>query len=409
MSVNVYIALGSNVGDRRAHLNGAIDALREHPAIGVLRVSTYLETAPVGGPAGQDKYLNAAAQLVTNMLPEELLHVLLEVEQRFGRTRGEPNAPRTLDLDLLLYKNVVRASPDPILPHPRMHTRPFVLEPLAEIAPTVKHPVLGVTIRRLSETLHSVPPPGLTLCGKKALVTGSTSGIGQAIAEAFAAAGAWVIVHGRSTERARAVADELHANDVACLGIAADLHAPADCEFLADSAWRAWDGLDILVCNAGADTLTGEAARSPFEHKLAELWSVDVQATILLTRSIGAKMQQRGQGVILTMGWDQAEVGMEGDSGQLFATAKNAVMGYTRSLALTLAPEVRVNCLAPGWIKTAWGEHASENWQERVQRETPLGRWGTPADVAQAALWLASPAASFVTGQIVRINGGAVR
>src|SRR5262249_18213477 len=96
-------------------------------------------------------------------------------------------------------------------------------------------------------------------------------------------------------------------------------------------------------------------------------------------------------------------------SGQLFAATKGAVMAFTRSLALTLAPEVRVNCLAPGWIRTAWGEGASGRWQERVLRETPLHRWGLPEDVAATARWLASPAASFVTGQVIRIDGGAVR
>ena len=85
------------------------------------------------------------------------------------------------------------------------------------------------------------------------------------------------------------------------------------------------------------------------------------------------------------MGWDQAETGMEGDSGELFAATKGAVMAFTRSLALSLAPTVRVNALAPGWIKTAWGESASHAWQERVLRETPLARWGTPEDVADAA------------------------
>jgi 3-oxoacyl-[acyl-carrier protein] reductase len=84
-------------------------------------------------------------------------------------------------------------------------------------------------------------------------------------------------------------------------------------------------------------------------------------------------------------------------------------MAFTKSLAVTLAPKVRVNCIAPGWIKTSWGEFASATWQERVLHETPLGRWGTPADVAAAAVWLASPAASFVTGQTIRVNGGAVR
>ena len=84
-------------------------------------------------------------------------------------------------------------------------------------------------------------------------------------------------------------------------------------------------------------------------------------------------MKEAGGGVIVNMGWDQAETGMEGDSGELFAAAKGGGDGFTRSLALRLAPEVRVNCLAPGWIRTAWGETASEAWQERVLRETPLG------------------------------------
>jgi len=85
------------------------------------------------------------------------------------------------------------------------------------------------------------------------------------------------------------------------------------------------------------------------------------------------------------------------------------LMAFSRSLALSLAPAVRVHCLAPGWIRTAWGEGASAGWQERVQRETPLRRWGLPEDVAAAARWLVSPAAGFLSGQIVRVNGGAVR
>jgi 3-oxoacyl-[acyl-carrier protein] reductase len=130
---------------------------------------------------------------------------------------------------------------------------------------------------------------------------------------------------------------------------------------------------------------------------------------MLLARDIGRRMKEQGRGVILNMGWDQAETGMEDDSGELFAAAKGAVMAFTKSLARSLAPQVRVNCLAPGWIRTAWGSEASEQWQQRAVREAPLARWGTPEDVAAAALWLASPAASFITGQIIRVNGGAVR
>ncbi len=109
------------------------------------------------------------------------------------------------------------------------------------------------------------------------------------------------------------------------------------------------------------------------------------------------------------MGWDQADTGMEGDSGELFAASKGAIVAFSKSLALSLAPTVRVNCLAPGWVRTAWGEGASERWQERVRRETPLRRWGRPEDVAAAARWLVSPAADYLTGQVLRINGGAVR
>ena len=120
-------------------------------------------------------------------------------------------------------------------------------------------------------------------------------------------------------------------------------------------------------------------------------------------------MVSQGSGSIVTMGWDQAETGMEGDSGELFAATKGAILAFTRSLALSLAPKVRVNALAPGWIKTAWGQHASQAWQDRVIEETPLARWGTPEDVAAAACFLVSDAAAFLTGQVIRVNGGAVR
>ena len=100
---------------------------------------------------------------------------------------------------------------------------------------------------------------------------------------------------------------------------------------------------------------------------------------------------------------------MEGDSGELFATAKNAIMGFSRSLAVSLAPHVRVNCIAPGWIRTAWGENAGDYWQQRVLNETPLRRWGEPQDIASMARFLLSDDAAYVTGQVINVNGGAVR
>lgn len=417
--MKAYIALGSNLGDRTAWLEQALKALREHPAIAVLRVSAFLDTEPFGGPPGQGRYLNAVAELETSLSAEELLQALLDVETRLGRVRAERFGPRTIDLDLLLYGTLTSESPQLTLPHPRMHEREFVLRPLAEIAPQLVHPELGRTVvELLNELPEPAQPvatpaparPGQELHGLRTLVTGSSSGIGRAIALEFASAGADVIVHaGRSRTAAEAVVHEvlIHGNRSHLL--MSDLSDTAAFEPLVRSAWDLWGGIDVWVNNAGADTLTGEAARWPFERKLAVLLDVDVRATMLLSRSIGQRMKSAGGGVILNMGWDQAETGMEGDSPQLFAAAKAAVMAFTKGLALTLAPEVRVNCLAPGWIRTAWGEGASSGWQERVLREIPLARWGTPEDVAGVARWLASPAARFLTGQIIRINGGAVR
>jgi 2-amino-4-hydroxy-6-hydroxymethyldihydropteridine diphosphokinase len=414
MTTLAYLGLGSNLGDRRGYLEQGLALLRQTPGVEVLRVSSFFETDPVGGPAGQGPYLNAAAALRTTLPAAELLQRLLAIETACGRVRAERFGPRTLDLDLLLYGDVVLDSPDLTLPHPRLHERLFVLQPLAEIAPGALHPVHACSVADLLTRLLGVrpfgPAPGRELVGLRALVTGSSSGIGRAVALELAAGGADVFVHGRrSRDAAEEVAQRVWEAGGRSAVLLADLRDPLARDTLAEQAWQVWQGLDVLVNNAGADTLTGEAAGWSFERKLQELWEVDVQATLHLARLLGRQMKERGTGVIVNMGWDQAETGMEGDSGELFATVKGAIVAFSRSLALSLAPEVRVHCLAPGWIRTAWGEQASEVWQERVRRETPLRRWGVPEDVAAAARWLVSPAACYLTGQIVRINGGAVR
>jgi 3-oxoacyl-[acyl-carrier protein] reductase len=230
------------------------------------------------------------------------------------------------------------------------------------------------------------------------------------VAVSLAAAGADVIVHGRSSVRAAEnLASDLRTRGVRSQVMMADLADRAAGDRLVEQAWSVWNGLDAWLQIAGADTLTGAHAKLPFDAKLDLLWSVDVAATIRLCRDVGRRMKDQGHGAIVTMGWDQAETGMEGDSGELFAATKGAVTAFTRSLALSLAPQVRVNGLAPGWIKTEWSQTASSDWQERVLRETPLARWGTPEDVARVACFLVSPASEFMTGQMVRINGGAVR
>jgi 3-oxoacyl-[acyl-carrier protein] reductase len=248
------------------------------------------------------------------------------------------------------------------------------------------------------------------LSGRKAVVTGSSSGIGRAIALEFARAGADLVVHARqSADDADSLASEIRRLGRSATILMADLGVAESLSTFVDDCWLALRSVDLWVNNAGADLLTGQDARRNFGEKLQVLLDVDVRASIMLSKLAGERMAREAGGVILNIGWDQADRGMEGTSGELFAASKNAVMGFTRSLAVSLAPRVRVNCIAPGWIRTAWGETASEPWQERVRKETPLGRWGTPEEVAKAARFLASSDAAYLTGQVVRVNGGAVR
>jgi 3-oxoacyl-[acyl-carrier protein] reductase len=245
------------------------------------------------------------------------------------------------------------------------------------------------------------------LSGQVAVVTGASGGIGSAMALEIAKLGADVVLHGfRNKESIESIAGQIQAMGRSTTSILADLADRSASARLVEDAWKWRGGVDIWINAAGADVLTGEAAQWSFERKLEVLWQVDVLGAIVLSRAIGARMKERGRGVILNIGWDQAEQGMAGDSGEMFAAVKGAIMAFTRSLAQSLAPEVRVNCLAPGWIQTSWGEQASEYWQQRAMRQSLRGRWGTPEDVARAAAFLVSPAADFVTGQIVDVNGG---
>jgi 2-amino-4-hydroxy-6-hydroxymethyldihydropteridine diphosphokinase len=142
------IALGSNLGNREANLRAAIEHLR---ALGeVKKISSFHDTAPVGY-LDQPHFLNAAALLRTPLPPQELLTALLAIEQQMGRDRAAsiPNGPRIIDLDILLYGDIVLDTPELVLPHPRLHERAFVLAPLAEIAPGMMHPLLYCTIDQL--------------------------------------------------------------------------------------------------------------------------------------------------------------------------------------------------------------------------------------------------------------------
>lgn len=149
----VFVALGSNLGEREVHLAGAVSALRRLRGAHLLEVSPVYETDPVGPPE-QGPYLNAVARLRVSLAPRALLHRLLEIEAAAGRVRSEPNAPRTLDLDLLFYGERELDEPGLRVPHPRLHQRAFVLEPLRDIAPDWIHPTLHRRVEDLAERVR---------------------------------------------------------------------------------------------------------------------------------------------------------------------------------------------------------------------------------------------------------------
>jgi 3-oxoacyl-[acyl-carrier protein] reductase len=241
-------------------------------------------------------------------------------------------------------------------------------------------------------------------------VTGASSGIGRAIAEACAAEGAVVLLtHRASPERAHEVADAIAARGGRALVCQADLATRDACDRLVAEARERLGDLDVWVNNAGADVLTGDEAEWDWERKLDLLLAVDLKGTIACSYAAGAAMrEQSGGGTILNMSWDHVTFGMAGANPELFSAVKGGVLAYSKSLARALAPTVRVNVLCPGWIETAFGEQVDREFYRSVAQATPLGRWGRPQDVADAALYLASPEAAFLTGQAININGGVV-
>jgi 3-oxoacyl-[acyl-carrier protein] reductase len=248
------------------------------------------------------------------------------------------------------------------------------------------------------------------LAGLHAVVTGASSGIGRAIAETFALEGAAVLLtHRASPERAREVADAIQARGGRALVAQADLATRDACERVVDEAREQLGRLDIWVNNAGVDVLTGDAAEWEWERKLDALLAVDLKGTIACSYAVGDVMRrQEGGGTIVNMSWDHVTTGMAGDDPQLFAAVKGGVLAFSKSLARRLAPEVRVNVLCPGWIETRFAEESDRDFHRSVAQGTPLKRWGRPQDVANAALYLASPEAAFLTGQAINVNGGVV-
>ena len=240
-----------------------------------------------------------------------------------------------------------------------------------------------------------------------AVVTGGSSGIGRAIALALAAEGADVVVnYARSETRAREVAEQIARAGGRAVAVGADVSRRADVDRLVARTLDVFGAIHVWVNNAGADILTGVAAGWPDDEKWDRVMAVDLKGTWLCSRSAAAAIA--GEGAIVNLSWDHALSGMGNPTGAIYAAAKGGILALSRSLAREFAPRVRVNVVAPGWIKTRWGVEVDEATSRAVIGATPLARWGTPDDVASAVLFLASPQASFITGETVIVGGGVV-
>ncbi len=239
------------------------------------------------------------------------------------------------------------------------------------------------------------------------VITGSGRGIGRALALAFAQQGATTLVHyGHAKQEAEEVVRQVTAMGGKAMLAQADLSRPEEAYQLVTQAYTMLGSIDVWINNAGASANSEETQGLSEEERFERVLAVDVMGTWCCCRAVANHMREGG--CILNLGWDHALDGAPGIINQMYAASKGAVISMTRSFARTLAPRVRVNCIAPGWVENDWSLSRSESFRKKVEQNIPLGRWGTPTDIVAAALFLASPAASFITGQVLVVDGGEV-
>ncbi|MBS4169187.1 3-oxoacyl-[acyl-carrier-protein] reductase [Parachlamydia sp. AcF125] len=240
-----------------------------------------------------------------------------------------------------------------------------------------------------------------------ALVTGGNAGIGKAIAQQLAQAGATVIIFGTNRERGLAAVDEINAltERQSALFFQVNVSNTGEVDQAIQNVLGQFGHIDILVNNAGItrDNLLMKMSEADWD----EVMDTNVKSCYNLCKSLARTMVKARKGKIINI---SSVIGLTGNAGQVnYASSKAALIGFTKALAKELAPRnICVNCIAPGFIETRMTDVMTEPQRKAILDTIPLGRMGTPDDIAQAALYLASPASNYMTGQVLVIDGGMV-
>jgi 3-oxoacyl-[acyl-carrier protein] reductase len=243
------------------------------------------------------------------------------------------------------------------------------------------------------------------LDGKVAIVTGSSRGIGKAIAERFAAEGARVTVNWVGSEReAKAVVDSITKDGGDALSVRADVSSSADVRKLVSATVDHFGRVDVLVNNAGV--MVTKSVLEATEDDWDRTMDVNLKGAYLCSKEVAPIMLRQETGKIIMM---SSNSGLYHPSAMRFTeyvTSKAGMNGLTKALALALGPHITVNAICPGWIKTDMIADTDPEVERRILAETALGRWGVPDDVAGAAVFLASKEADFITGELLIVAGG---
>ena len=247
------------------------------------------------------------------------------------------------------------------------------------------------------------------LDGKTAIVTGGGRGLGRYMAEALSDAGANVVLCSRKIESLQEVRDEIEARGGHALALSCDVTNKEDVDRVVETTVETFGSVDILVNNSGA-TWGAPAAEMPLE-KFDQVIAVNVRGTFLMSQAVGQRMIERGSGgTIINISSVAGLVGGNPDYMQTigYNSSKGAVISMTRDLATSWAKhDITVNAIAPGWFLTRMSGALIEKFEERMLKDIPLKRFGNPEDLKGVVVFLASPAAAYITGQTIVVDGGA--